>query len=511
MKIARVVDNIGTITELKRVASAYVIDYRGLSDDEIKAALNKTAPQYYFEKNVAPVLDELFLGDSRDMRILSRLILETVLVQKDDFMCPKRETEDDIIAYEQGIVNRSNEDLLKKTPERSKDLELFRFVLETAWEHNDSISSDEKNLIEKMRSRLRITTTEYQLIEAKLGKFPKPGNELHTRGEIEEVRRTLQTKGLLFSVRDDDNSDYDVVPEEIAQVIRHLLGIEMKLHGYRALLAAKYVRSKTYLTQVLTKCEISLGRAATLDALQEIVLEQVRPSILLGGLTPRDGLDIGDLKKWCGELNLPVSGLKSELIQRIVEHYDNLLARDDVAGDERATWYEHFERFAARDLAFLRQQQLIQKDLECERRFEEATNYLFENYLHHKPLQLIGTAHADGALSYQDRVIFWDNKSKETPVSLHQHIKQFDTYIKESEKPVACFLVIGPAFTDDSGPVAMQYQVQNQVTICLITAEELRSLAENWHSRSAGKKEDPFPLGFLIQPGRFNAALVPRD
>lgn len=157
----------------------------------------------------------------------------------------------------------------------------------------------------------------------------------------------------------------------------------------------------------------------------------------------------------------------------------------------------------------MRQQQFIQKDLECERKFEEATNYLFETKLYHKPLQLVGTAHADGALSYQDKVIFWDNKSKETPVSLQQHIRQFDGYITAAEKPVACFLVVAPEFSDDSSLTAMQYQVEKQVTITLITATELKAVAESWSARTAGKQEDPFPLGYLIQPGRFNPALVP--
>lgn len=509
MKIAKAVDNAGTVTELKRTASAYVIDYRGLSDDEIKAALKKTAPQYYFEGNVAPVLQELFLSDNRDLRILCRLILETVLIQKDGFMCPKRETEDDIISFEQGIINRSNEDLLKKTPERSQDLELFKFVLETAWQHNDSISPDEKNLIEKLRSRLLITATEYQLIEAKLGKFPKPGNELHTRSDIEEARRVMQAKGLLFAVRDDDNTDYDVLPDEIAKAVRSVLGIEMRQHGYRAILATKYVRSKKYLLDTLTKYGISPGRATTIEALQDVIVEQIKPSMLLGGVSPRDGLDIADLKKWSGDIGVNVSGRKSEVIQRIIGYYDDLLSREQEPGDDRAIWYEHFARFAARDLKFLRQQQLIQKDLECERKFEEATSYLFETKLYHKPLQLVGTAHPDGALSYQDKVMFWDNKSKESPVNLKQHIRQFDTYIKEAEKPLACFLVIGPDFTPESSLLAMQYQVQNQVTISLITAAELKEVAELWHGRTVGKREDPFPLGYLIQPGRFNAALVP--
>jgi hypothetical protein len=91
---------------------------------------------------------------------------------------------------------------------------------------------------------------------------------------------------------------------------------------------------------------------------------------------------------------------------------------------------------------------------------------------------------------------------------LKEHIKQFDAYIKGSEKTVACFLVIGPDFTPESSVLAMQYQVESGTTITLITAEEIKTIAEEWSCRNAGKREDPFPLGYLIQPGRFNRALV---
>ena len=97
MKIEKVIDNIGTVHELKRLASAYVIDYRNLTDGEIREAFKKTSPQYYYQENVRKVLDECFLSSNRNLRILSSLIVEKVMLQKDGFMCPRRETDDAII------------------------------------------------------------------------------------------------------------------------------------------------------------------------------------------------------------------------------------------------------------------------------------------------------------------------------------------------------------------------------------------------------------------------------
>ena len=37
----------------------------------------------------------------------------------------------------------------------------------------------------------------------------------------------MQSNGLIFAIRDNDNTDFDVIPEEVAQSIREILGIEI--------------------------------------------------------------------------------------------------------------------------------------------------------------------------------------------------------------------------------------------------------------------------------------------
>lgn len=508
MKISKVVDLIGTSICLKRIASAYVIDYRNLSDDAIRAALKKTAPQYYYRPNVEAALEHVFHKEARQHRIISRLIIQEILLNQELHRCPNDETADAVIAYEQSVIDQSNEDLFRKGAPRTEKLDLLRFVLETAWGANDDISLDEFNLIEKLRARLKITEREHRTIEAGLNKFPKPGNVLHTRQEVEETRRVLQSKGLLFTIRNEDGCDFDVIPKEIASVLRELLGHEIRKYGYTQLVNYKAVRSKPYLTSMLKKCEIEADRGLTVPELQQIVLEQVSPKMLLGGLTPRDGLEPAVMKKWCSELGLIISGTKAELIDRIVEFYDNLIEQTNVEGDPRQVWYENYERFASRDLDYLRSQQLIDKDLDCEARFEEATDFLFEKRLNHNPLKLIGSAHADGVLSFRDRVIVWDNKSKEKEVHLKDHVKQFEGYIRTSERPVAGFWVIGPEFTPESQALAMQFTVDTGVTITLIRAADLKTIAEAWDKRNGDKSDEAFPLGYMIQSGLFNPALV---
>ena len=160
MNIAKCVENISKLTDLKRAASAYVIDYRGLSEAEIKEAFIKTAPQYYFEDNIRKAWEGINLHTNRNVRVIGPYLLQHVVLQKDECMNAQKATDEAIIKWEQGIVDRSNEALLKKTSERTRDLEFMEFVLDAAWEHNNDLSVDENNLIEKIRERIRVTPTD---------------------------------------------------------------------------------------------------------------------------------------------------------------------------------------------------------------------------------------------------------------------------------------------------------------------------------------------------------------
>lgn len=505
MKFERAVETVSTKIDLKRFASAHVVDHRNLREEEIIPALLKTAPQYFHLPNIQKEINDCLLSPDRSVRILTKLILKEILIHQDDFLIEKSGLDEEIIKWEQSIIDQSNEEDTKRKSSGLNSIELFRFVVETAWEMNDDISPDEKNLIDKIASKLKITEREFRLIEARLGKYPKTGNETHLRTEIDDVRKLLQSKGLLVSIRDESGIDYDLIPEEVAVGIRKVFQIEMRNFGYGELLLHKLVRSKDYYLECLKKAEIPLEGSYTNSELRDLLIERVAPSLVLGGIHSKDGLSTEELKKWCLDISEPVSGTKEELITRITTHYDNLRIREESGEDERSTWFGHFDKLAKRDAAFFRSQNLIIKDIEIERRFEEATNYMFEVLFGHKPLKQIGSEHADGSLSLGDALIMWDNKSTEQPVSLTFHLKQFKRYIETSEKRVAGFLVIGPEFRDDCEAVAMDYFIETGLIITLVKAADLKAIAMAWNDK---KQEKTFPLRSLIQQGLLRPELV---
>lgn len=510
MEFIKFVGQIPNITIAKRVASAYVADYRHLELEEIKEFLKKTEKQYTSFENISNRLDEIELDSNRAVRIIAPILIRDYLLNQDDFISSAKETDSAVLNYEKTIVDESNNFDENKI---SKDFALFKHMLDAAWAYNDDISVDEKNLLETLRKYLSISNREFHMLEAKSGRFPMFENALHTYSDIEDTRKVLQTKGLLVSVKNSDGVMCDVIPEDIALCIRKYYNIEIRAYGYEKLV--DYVIKKTkkqYLIDIVSKASQYFGKAKieisnnpTINELKDIILKSIPPSKLLGGFSPRDGLDVTMLSSWCADIGLNISGNKATLIERILEYYDSMRKIEIKTEDEREKLMAFYSQLAKRDLKSLRLNNIIDKDLHCERLFEDATNYLFEKMLLNKPLTLTGTEHPDGKLSFKDKYIMWDNKSKETAVNLKDHIQQFERYIKTSDKDVAVFMVIAPEFTTQSVQECVDFSLNNDTQILLITAEELKLVAETWSKKHVG---EIFNLGYFKQNGRFDIKLL---
>jgi hypothetical protein len=314
MDFEKAVSLIGTVTDLRRVASAHVIDHNQLKDDDLRSALVKSKPQYAAAETVKKAIDELLSREPKDhLRALNRILLVDVLLDQYDCQLPFEETDAKVIAVEQNILDRSNElDLEqlacgdKSTP-RHRDLDTYNFVLGVAWEQRDSVSPDEANLLSNLRRHLRVNQFEHRVLEAKLRRFPKTGNELHTRAEVTAARRALHNAGLLFCIRQ-DGVDYDVIPDELAAELRAALGIELRTDAYRELFKFHKVRTKAHLAEVLERHGTAFAKSDKVDQLVERVILNVPPSKAIASASPRFGLSGDELSDWCRDLDLSPSG-----------------------------------------------------------------------------------------------------------------------------------------------------------------------------------------------------------
>ena len=127
MDFIQFVEQIPNITIAKRIASAYVADYRRLELNEIKEFLIKTAKQYTSYENIANRLDEIKLDSNRAIRLIAPVLLRDYLLDQDDFISPCKETDAAVLNYEKMIIDESNNFDINKI---SKDLALFKYMLD---------------------------------------------------------------------------------------------------------------------------------------------------------------------------------------------------------------------------------------------------------------------------------------------------------------------------------------------------------------------------------------------
>ncbi|MGI6265384.1 MAG: hypothetical protein ACOYJY_08015, partial [Acutalibacteraceae bacterium] len=134
MNFNECVKNVSTFKDLKRFANEYVIDYKRLSLDELKAAVIKTSPQFSNKDNIAKVVRFFELNPDRNVRVLFDIFIRCILLNCDDFTESIRITEDKIIAYEQDIVDSANEFSLD---DEVDNIDFYKYVVEAAWDNND--------------------------------------------------------------------------------------------------------------------------------------------------------------------------------------------------------------------------------------------------------------------------------------------------------------------------------------------------------------------------------------
>ena len=112
MEFIKFVEQIPNITIAKRIASAYVADYRRLELDEIKEFLIKTEKQYTSYENISNRLEEIKLASNRAVRIIAPILLRDYLLDQDDFISPCKETDSAILNYEKNIIREPLKSLL---------------------------------------------------------------------------------------------------------------------------------------------------------------------------------------------------------------------------------------------------------------------------------------------------------------------------------------------------------------------------------------------------------------
>lgn len=475
---------------LARVVDALVHEGLPRGDEErLREQVRQNQRELLDPARVREVLD--LKDDKRANRILIDEIL-SVLLESSEMALTEEQIFAEVRKHERAIIESAPDHPALEFTD-PKALETYQIVLEVALE-DDVVTSDEFALLERLRRHLGISRLEHRLLEARLGKFPKPGNALHSFEDLKEASKRLQTLGILLYCNRAEGGPLLVLPEGIAETVAIVMGFEMRRDAQALLHEAL---TSQQLRMALKANGIPLSGSKS-DRSERLVSAGVRPSEVL------DALPSSELGELCRSIQgLKVSGTKQERMGRIVQYFAQLSLREpEVADDPRALFYAYYEELGRRESQNLYQRKLIKSDREIDRAFETATAYLFECKLGLEVLSQPGSDHADGCIAFpKGELLLWDNKSSSKdykfPVS---HVDQFLRYIKGAEERVTVFLVIVPEVAPNARLQAMKLKHRSgtDTDVALITAEDLKYVAETWKDHAG---DAPFNLEVLNATG----------
>jgi len=488
------------IRDLRTFADAWDVEVIRRDDrDEYVDLLRQSKHKVLDESHVKPKLsfDDLPYRVHMLVRWVLRELLNTpgYVVPVDAFHEALVHEEEELIAW------ASNPRALQHLDKRV--VEIYKTVLDAAWEDGD-INTAEYNLIEKLRQKLGITRRDHRVIEAQMGRFPSKSGRAHSVEEIEGAAGHLSRHGLLLRFKGDDGARVYCVPEELGGLLRQIYGIELVAPNYRSLLA---------------QVPVAAIRSALEEAGQPFsgTREFLAARAVDGYVSPRTVLrqlnddQLANLLR--GLPGIRQDGSKEIRVRSIVKYYDRLRVMDepDGATDNRVSSYiTYYTDLARRSYDLLHATNVISRDGDIERAFEEATTALFSQYLGHTVATMAGSNHPDGRIDLDpsNRVILWDCKSCESPYALTERgSRQFLDYAAATDTRVASpLLVIAPEFTPESVTVAHKLKTNCRpgTEIALVTADDLKWLAELWQKRGKGS----LPWQVLAVTGRLTRDVI---
>ncbi|MFZ4453180.1 hypothetical protein [Salibacterium aidingense] len=484
---------------LSRIVDSFLKDVKINDEDEMREVILKNIDEFQNRDRVTRNLN--FMEEDRDIALLNEMILMS-LMENEGYVLEESNIFHNVEQLEDQIVQDSTEDEFIKNTIPEDKYRIYSSVLSAAWTKDEALNAHETNMLVVLRQELELTKRDHYIIESRLGRFPQKGNKHHSHRQIEKALRNLQARGIVFRFKSD--AAYYVIPSEIARIIRYELGGELRKETYETLLNDL---TKNHLKHILS--DFRLNASGVKDSLAARILKHnILPSKALDTFSNEELKEI--LK---GLEGVRVSGTKNARISNIIDYYENLSSKIvSDPEDERSLYYDYFEDLAARHYKRLRVNRVIEKDLDTESYFEEATRYIFENRFGLALEKMDGSRHADGKVKFQNNneTVLWDNKSSEDDyIFPEEHFTQFLNYIRANDNRVTLFLIVTSTISPDAVSKAQKLKAfsETDTDVALISAADLKFVAENWKDYST-KKEPVFNLQVLNYTGELTRSIL---
>lgn len=483
---------------LGRIVDSFLKDVHMETEEEMREVILKNIDEFQNKKRVKKHLN--FNDEPRDITLLNEMILMS-LMEKQGYLLSEADLLKQVESMQVKIIKQSADDdyinrFISKDAKR-----IYSSVLDEAWKKDESLNEHEINILNVLRKELELSKREHYLLESRIGRFPQNNNKLHSHKHISRSLINLQSRGLILRFRED--TSYYIIPKDIARIIRYEMGGELRNEVYSTLLSDLTV---TQLRTILGELKFNTSGVKG-ELVERIVIHDILPSTALKVFSSIELTEI--LRKLEGA---KISGVKHEKIQNIIDYYEILSSPTSTdPTDERARLYDFYEQLASRDYKKLRVNKVIEKDIDIDNYFEDATRYIFEKKFLVELSEMEGTRHADGKIQFNNReVILWDNKSTEKPYSFPEnYFKQFLRYIRSEKMRVTLFLIIVHDYTNEAVAQAQKLKAfsEEDSDVALIKAEDLVYVAEHWKEYS-DQKEPVFNLEVFNMTGELTRNML---
>ena len=455
---------------LHRVIESFTRDFPKLDEERARETIVKNAEELTDPDRLRKRLEYTDLPYAD--RILGTCVLEILLNTPGHAATEGEVVEIGTAAQERVITDAGSDGALQY--EDSHAVDVLRTVLQVAVE-DERVTDEEINLIRRLREKLKVTRKSQYILLAQLDHYPRAGNQPHTPSDFRDALNDLQRRGVVFYCNRLPEPRY-VIPEEMVRGVKGAIGVELSEESYRLLLDAL---TNKQLGSILN--DAGLPRYGRKDEKADRIRDAgIKPSEALDTLTNAELYDF--LNALPGAT---VSGSKQERTDRIIDYFTKLvIKRVSPEADPGELLYQYFVELGCRDRENLLANKVIKKDRHMDAAFEEGARYLFTRKLGLELLPTRGSDHPDGALELPSGdLLMWDTKSKETVYTFPaSHLRQFKRYIRDATQRVSCFLVVVPEIDNSSHENAARLKIESRddTDVALITAEDLKWLAEEW-------------------------------
>ncbi|HAB51672.1 MAG: hypothetical protein A2315_17610 [Ignavibacteria bacterium RIFOXYB2_FULL_35_12] len=283
-----------------------------LAADKVDESANLRLPRNIIVQEIISALSSLtYVAEALAPSKPPNYAFIKLLLEAQDHMLPVEGFQEKVMqaTFEMTTKAQSGEGLLT-----IKNYKLYINVLKNAWESGNEIDRSEAQLLEALRNELGIWTREHLLLEHH--------TEIKKLWDVSDsyvaARNRLLLTGLVLTFENNF-----VIAEEVALQIRRVWGIDLEKDCYERMLNG--VKNEQ-LYNALEKVVLMVSGTKE-EKIERIINALVPPFEFL------DTISIDELREYCRQNNIQVSGKKSDVISNIINHFEQ---RNDLKTTEEA-------------------------------------------------------------------------------------------------------------------------------------------------------------------------------